>query len=491
MGSQGTNIDSIIHVFLISFPGQGHVNPLLRLGKRLASKGVLVSFCAPECVGKDMREANNNIISDEPTPYGDGFIRFEFFDGWEYTQPKENRQLEIEMANLEYVGRAVLPAMLKENEAKGRPVSCLINNPFIPWVCDVADTLGIPCAVLWVQSCASFSAYYHYHFNLAPFPNESNPNIDVHLPNMPILKWDELPSFLLPSNPFPVLANAILRQFNYLSKPIRIFIESFDELEKDIVDYMSDFLPIKTVGPLLVEDPRIEEDVRADMVKADSSITQWLNSKPSSSVVYISFGSIVVPSQEQIDEIAYGLLNSGLNFLWIMKPPRKNSSFPIVVLPQGFLEKVGDKGKVVEWCLQEQVLAHPSLACFLTHCGWNSSMEVIANGVPIVAFPQWGDQVTDAKYLVDEFKIGVRLSRGVTENRIIPRYEVEWSLYEVMSGPKAAEMKGNALKWKKKAAEAVAKGGSSDQNLKSFVDELRTLQKSNKNLAKLAPLSNN
>ncbi|XP_055820018.1 gallate 1-beta-glucosyltransferase 84A24-like [Solanum dulcamara] len=490
MGSQGT-INSFIHVFLISFPGQGHVNPLLRLGKRLALKGVLVTFCAPECVGKDMRASNNNIISNEPIRYGNGLIRFEFFDGWEYTQPKENHQIETELANLEVVGRAVLPALLKQNELQGRPVSCLINNPFIPWVCDVAKSLDIPYGILWIQSCASFSSYYHYYFNLATFPNESNPNIDVRLPNMPILKWDELPSFLLPSNPYPVLANVILHQFNYLSNPIRIFIESFDELEQDIVDYMSNFLPIKTIGPLLVdEDSKIGENIRGDLVKADSSITQWLNSKPSSSVVYISFGSIVVPSQEQIDEIAYGLLNSGLNFLWIMKPPRKNSSFPIVVLPQGYLEKVGNKGKIVEWCLQEEVLAHPSLACFLTHCGWNSSMEAIANGVPIVAFPQWGDQVTDAKYLVDEFKIGVRLCRGVTENRIIPRYEVEQSLHEVTNGPKAAEMKSNALNWKKKAAEAVAEGGSSDQNLQSFIDELMTLQRSNQKLVKLVPLSN-
>lgn len=488
MGSQGTTIDSFVHVFMISFPGQGHVNPLLRLGKRLASKGVLVTFCAPECVGKDMRASNGNIISDDPTPYGDGFIRFEFFDGWEYTQPKENHQIEIELSNLESLGRAVLPTMLKRNEEEGRPVSCVINNPFIPWACDVAKSLGIPCAVLWVQSCASFSSYYHYHFNLATFPNESNPNIDVHLPNMPTLKWDELPSFLHPSNPFPALAKAILGQFNHLSDPICIFIESFEELEKDVVEYMSNILPIKTVGPLLVdEDSKNTEVIRCDLVKADSSINQWLNSKPPSSVVYVSFGSIVVPSQEQVDEIAYGLLNSGLNFLWIMKPPRKNSSFPAVTLPQGYLDKVGNRGKVVEWCLQEEVLAHPSLACFLTHCGWNSSMEAIANGVPIVAFPQWGDQVTDAKYLVDEFKIGVRLCRGVTEKRIIPRYEVEQCLGEVTSGPKAAEMKEKALNWKKKAAEAVAEGGSSDHNLQAFVDELMTLRSSNQKLAKLEP----
>ncbi|KAM3270480.1 cinnamate beta-D-glucosyltransferase-like [Capsicum chacoense] len=199
---------------------------------------------------------------------------------------------------------------------------------------------------------------------------------------------------------------------------------------------MPNFLPIKTVGPLLVEDPKVEQDIRGDLVKAGSSITEWLSSKPSSSVVYISFGSIVVPSQEQVDEIVYGLLNSRLNFFSIMK--------------------------------------------------WNSSIEVIANGVHIIAFPQLGDQVTDVKYLVNEFRTGVRLSRGVTENRIIPRCEVEQSLHEVMSGPKAAEMKENLLNWKKKASEAVTEGGSSDQNLQSFINKLMTLQSSNQKLAKLS-----
>ncbi|XP_047268785.1 cinnamate beta-D-glucosyltransferase-like [Capsicum annuum] len=126
------------------------------------------------------------------------------------------------------------------------------------------------------------------------------------------------------------------------------------------------------------------------------------------------------------------------------------------------------------------------LAYFMTHCRWNSSIEVIANGVHIIAFPQLGDQVTDVKYLVDEFRTGVRLSRGVTENRIIPRCEVEQSLHEVMSGPKAAEMKENVLKWKKKASEAVTEGGSSDQNLQSFINKLMTLQSSNQKLAKLS-----
>ncbi|XP_073272432.1 cinnamate beta-D-glucosyltransferase-like [Primulina huaijiensis] len=161
---------------------------------------------------------------------------------------------------------------------------------------------------------------------------------------------------------------------------------------------------------------------------------------------------------------------SWVSFLWVLKPPGPETGRLPHVLPEGFMEKVGDKGKIVQWSPQEEVLAHRSTACFVTHCGWNSTMETLASGVPVVAFPQWGDQVTDAKFLVDVFKVGIRLCRGAAEGSIVPRKEVERCLREATGGgPKAAEMKENALKWKKAAAEAVA---YSYRNMKDFVDEI-------------------
>ena len=189
--------------------------------------------------------------------------------------------------------------------------------------------------------------------------------------------------------------------------------------------------------------------------------------------MYISFGSVVYLTQEQVDEIAYGLLQSGVSFLWVMKPPHKDAGLELLVLPDGFLEKAGDNGRVVQWSPQEQVLAHPSVACFVTHCGWNSTMESLTSGMPVVAFPQWGDQVTDAVYLVDVFKTGVRMCRGEAENRVITRDEVEKCLLEATVGPKAVEMKQNALKWKAAAEAAFSEGGSSDRNIQAFVDEVR------------------
>ncbi|KAK8452429.1 hypothetical protein SEVIR_5G108866v4 [Setaria viridis] len=101
--------------------------------------------------------------------------------------------------------------------------------------------------------------------------------------------------------------------------------------------------------------------------------------------------------------MAHGLASTDRPFLWVVRPDTR----PLI--PDGFLDAVAGRGMVVPWSPQERVLAHPATACFLTHCGWNSTLETVAAGVPVVAFPQWGDQCTDAKLLVDELGIGVRL----------------------------------------------------------------------------------
>ncbi|KAM7266034.1 hypothetical protein ACFE04_003717 [Oxalis oulophora] len=397
MGSFGP----LVHVILVSFPGQGHVNPLLRLGKLIASKGLLVTFTTTSITGKQMQKATN--LTDEPTPIGAGFIRFEFFDdGWAEEDNRRYLDLELYMKQLEAAGKEAIPEMIKRNSKENRPVSCLINNPFIPWVSDVAESIGLPSAMLWIQSCACFASYYYYYHGLVPFPNDNEPTIDTKIPCMPVLKHDEIPSFLHPKSPYPFLKKAILGQFENLHKPFSILMETFLELEPEIVQHMSKIVPIKTVGPLF-KIPNGNK-VRGDFIKASDDCIDWLNTKPTSSVVYISFGSIVYLKQEQLEELAHGLLNSGVSFLWVIRPPAPDS---------------------------------------------------------------------DAVYLVDVFKIGVRMSRGYAEDKIITRDEVERCLIEATVGGKAEEMKHNAVKWKEAAETAVAEGGSSDRNIQDFVDEVK------------------
>ncbi|GLT86473.1 hypothetical protein SLE2022_046120 [Rubroshorea leprosula] len=452
---------SPVHIFLVSCLGQGNINPLFRLGKRLASKGLLVTFSAPDHIGKQLRKLGN--INEESTPIGDGFIRFEFFeDGWEDEDPRREDPDQY-LPQMEKVGKQAIPQLIAKNAKHNRPVSCLISNILIPWVFDLAHALGLPCALLWVQSCASFAAYYHYYHGLVPFPTQTHPKIDVQLPCMPLLKHDQIPTYLLPESRFPSLRRGILDQYKNLHLPFCILLDTFQELEFEIIDYMSKLCPLKTVGPLY-KDQNVT--IKGDLMKADLGCIEWLDSKPPSSVVYISFGSLAILKQEQVHEIAHGLLNSGMFFLWALRSPHDH-------LPEGFWEQLGDNGKVVQWSPQEKVLTHPSVACFVTHCGWNSTMESLCSGIPVVTFPQFGDQVTNAVYLIDVFKTGVRMGCGMAENRTIPREEIEKCLREATSGAKAANIKQNALKWKAAAEAALAEDGSSGSNLQAFVDEVR------------------
>ena len=142
----------LVHVLLVSYPAQGHITPLLRLANLLASTGLLVTFSTTKDGGSSIRKASKNI--DEATPVGDGMIRFEFFDDGlvQNNDGQERPSLDYKVAQVALHGTEAVTRIVKKHEREGRPVACLINNPFVPWVSDIAETLNIPNAVLWVQS---------------------------------------------------------------------------------------------------------------------------------------------------------------------------------------------------------------------------------------------------------------------------------------------------------------------------------------------------
>lgn len=154
MELESSSDSSPVHVMLVSFHGQGSVGPFLRLGKLIASKGTVVTFVTTEYWGKKMRQANQ-IVEGELKPVGSGSIRFEFFDDG-CAEDDVRRGTSLYIPQLEQTGRREVSKLARRYEEKKEPVSCLINNPFVPWVGDVAEELNIPCAVLWIQSCACF-----------------------------------------------------------------------------------------------------------------------------------------------------------------------------------------------------------------------------------------------------------------------------------------------------------------------------------------------
>ncbi|XXG44864.1 hypothetical protein AAC387_Pa02g0103 [Persea americana] len=151
-------------------------------------------------------------------------------------------------------------------------------------------------------------------------------------------------------------------------------------------------------------------------------------------------------------------------FLWVVRASEEDK------LPNKFKEETQDKGLIVKWCPQLEVLAHHAIRCFVTHCGWNSTLEALRLGVPLVGVPQWTDQPTNAKYVEGVWRVGLR--PRVDEKGIVGRIEKEHCIREVMEGERGRDIKRNACKWKELTKEALSPGGSSYNNIEEFVTEI-------------------
>lgn len=177
---------------------------------------------------------------------------------------------------------------------------------------------------------------------------------------------------------------------------------------------MRKILPLSTVGPTIPSiylDKRLAGDKQYGLSISNpnrEACMEWLNSRPKRSVVYVSSGSLVDLEAEQMKELASALTRSNSYFLWVVRTSEADK------LPKGFTKETttSEKGLVVAWSPQLEVLANDAVGCFIRHCGWNSTLEALSLGVPMVAIPQWSDQTTNAKYVMDVWKIGGPSSGG-------------------------------------------------------------------------------
>lgn len=137
-----------------------------------------------------------------------------------------------------------------------------------------------------------------------------------------------------------------------------------------------------------------------------------------------------------------------------------------------YRDELERQGMIVPWCAQVEVLSHLSIGCTVTHCGWNSTSESLTCGVPMVAFPQWVDQKTNAKLVEDVWKTGVRV-KPMAGTGTVEAEEIRRCLDLVMGGGEMGEeIRKNAKKWKELAKEAAREGGSSEKNLRTFLAEI-------------------
>ncbi|KAA8536451.1 hypothetical protein F0562_028929 [Nyssa sinensis] len=186
----------------------------------------------------------------------------------------------------------------------------------------------------------------------------------------------------------------------------------------------------------------------------------WLDKREPGSVVYVNYGSLIVMTPQQLREFAWGLANSKYAFLWVIRPDLVNGGTEII--SKDYVEEIEDRGLILDWCPQERVLQHPAVGGFLTHCGWNSTLESICEGVPMICWPFFAEQQTNCFYLCNKWGVGMEID---TDAR---REKVEGLVRELMEGEKGKEMREKAMEWRKRADSATKPGGP--DSLKGFDD---------------------
>lgn len=452
------------HVTVLASPGMGHVTPLLELAKRLVvDHGFRVTFLA---ITTDVAPpAQIQLLNNPSLPSDLHVIHLPQVD----VSSTDSSDCDAGVVpRLVYIVRETLHSLRSVLISLQRPpIKALIVDPFCVEALEIAADLSIP-TYLFLTGSASFLALTMY------FPTIHAAQVDGDYGNIgeqvcipgcnPLWLDDLVPELLIPE---------LLHLSNRVPALKGVLVNTWEELEPVTLSALKEnpfFLrlpspPIYPIGPLT------KKNTTEPVTSTESNLLTWLDRQPPDSVVYVSFGSGGTLSAEQMTELAYGLELSGKRFLWVARPPseaKASGSFfetgcgdaedPASFLPDGFLDRTRGLGVVtVSWAPQVAVVSHPSVAGFVTHCGWNSVLESIVHGVAMIAWPLYAEQKMNATMLVD-MGVAVRLKLlrvGQDGKRFAGRGEIERALRMVMEG----EMRQRARELQGSAARALGHGG--------------------------------
>ncbi|XP_065849362.1 UDP-glycosyltransferase 83A1-like [Euphorbia lathyris] len=450
------------HVVVTPYPAQGHLGPLMKLAYKIAQHGIKVTFVNADYI-------HDQILSCMPHNFEEHKIPIRLVP----VSTKYDRKdgLELIKSVLSNMPCNLLKLIEKLNEEnKDEKVSCVVTDPTAWWGIEVAKTLGIKGATLVPFGVGNFCLDLHspklidsgfIDHNGVPLKDELIYLSKETLPwNTKELTWS-MPN--APEIQKFVFRNFTLKNTQTLNNSDWILVNSFYELEQSSYNLIPKALP---VGPLITT--TINSDpFPGNIWNEDSTCLNWLHQQPKNSVIYAAFGSTTICNQQQFHELAYALELMGQPFLWVVRSNFTQDG-KSVEFPQGFKERVGKIGKIVEWAPQEKVLAHSSISCFFSHCGWNSTIEGVSNGVPFLCWPYYTDQMRNGRIISEFWKVGVRVFPD--EFGIVTRYEIKSKMENLLCRP---DIKANAVKLMAMATKSISEGGSSSENFMSFIQDIK------------------
>ncbi|KAF2283564.1 hypothetical protein GH714_011999 [Hevea brasiliensis] len=396
------------HVVIFPFMAQGHILPLLDLSKALSRQHIKVSIITTPGNAKSILNYISSYphvyLIEIPFPTIDGLPK-----GCENTSQLPSMEFHLPFVNVTKQLRKPFQNILETMLESQTPPLCVISDFFLGWTLAVCRELGVPRLVFHGMGVLSMAIIK---------------SVWVHQPHLKVKSVFEplnLPGGEADANSWGVVVN------------------SFEELERSHIPCFESFYngaKAWCFGPLYLHE-KME-----DLDKSSSSmLMQWLVEQTPDSVIYVSFGTQADISDTQLNEVAFGLNDSGFPFVWVVRSKAWT-------LPVGMEEKIKGKGFIIkEWVDQPKILSQRAIGGFLSHCGWNSVLESVSTGVPILAWPMIAEQSLNAKLIVDGLGAGVSVKRekkcGSSELVIVSREAICEGVRELM-GRKGKECKGES-----------------------------------------------
>ncbi|CAN6807618.1 unnamed protein product [Brassica oleracea] len=367
-------------------------------------------------------------------------------------------------------------------EMKPRP-NCLISDLLLPYTSKIARTFNILKIVFNGMSCFCILYMHILRRNLEILKSLNSDNEYFFVPSFP-----DRVEFTKPQVPVDADASGDWKEF------MDELVEAENTIWRLLTSKTTKKLePGKYIGPVSLCN-KLGEDKAERGNKAvidQDECFKWLDSKEEGSVLYVCLGSICNLPLSQLKEIGLGLEKSKRPFIWVIRGWEKHNELDEWFLESGFEERIKERGLLIKgWAPQVLILTHPSVGGFLTHCGWNSTLEGIASGVPLLTWPLFGDQFCNQKLVIQVLKVGV--SSGVEEvmkwgeeekiGVLVDSEGVKKAVEELMGeSDEAKERRRRAKELGELAHGAVDEGGSSHSNMTFLLEEISQLIAQSKN----------
>nr|XP_043620744.1 kaempferol 3-O-beta-D-galactosyltransferase-like [Erigeron canadensis] len=443
------------HVAVFVFPFSSHPPLLLTLVRMLASAApnVIFSFFGTA-------KSNQALFSDQkynnirPYDVSDGIPKDYVFMG----KPQEDINLFLAVAEEEF--RKGVKVVEKDI---GLKIGCLLVDSFFWFLADMADEMSIPWVSFWTAGANSLSAHFYTDLIRQKYDEIKGtvgPDDEIAdlIPGLKTVRISDLPGEVVLGNlesPFSTMLHKMARS---LPRATAVPINSFDELDPELnKNLSSQFNNFLNIGPFNL----ISKENSLSKVDEFSCLS-WLDNQKPRSVAYICFGTFFKPPPHELVELAEALEETQTSFLWSIKSD-SNKHFP-----KGFLERIcaNGTGKVVPWAPQIQVLEHSAIGVFITHGGWNSMLESLGVGVPMICRPFVGDQQLNTWMIERVWGIGAKIEGGR-----FTKHGTACALKQFLSSNELSIGRKKRIEALKELAhKAVEPNGGSTKNFKTLVD---------------------